>query len=95
MNHQPQEQLDLALARRTDPETSHDAAARVDAATLAGRVLASLIADGPATSHELAARLHVSLVAVSPRMRPLVRSRLVEETDLRRIGRIVWRAVKP
>lgn len=81
-----------ARARRSDPATSSDAAAKIDGKSLAARVLAELEANGPGTSHELAERLGLSLVTVSPRMRPLANAGKVAE-DGRRNGRTVWRAV--
>ena len=61
----------LPLARSTDPDTSHEAADHVDGMKIANRVLAELRANGPGTSHEIADRTGLSLVTVSPRMRPL------------------------
>lgn len=78
-------------ARSRDPSTSHAAAARVDGSELAGKVLVSLRIDGPATSHELAERLGLSLVTVSPRMKPLETAGKVAR-DGKREGRTVWRA---
>lgn len=80
-----------ARARVTDPATSHQAAARVDAKTVAGRVLESLRVYGPADSDQLAARLGLKLVTVSPRLRPLERAGFVREHAIRD-GRIVWAA---
>jgi DNA-binding MarR family transcriptional regulator len=89
------EQLDLvlplrALARHRDPATSRAAAARVQAPTIAAKVLAEL-ANGPGTTHELAARLGMSLVTVSPRMKPLEAANRVERAG-ERDGRTIWRA---
>lgn len=81
-----------AFARSTDPSTSHEAAARVQATTIAELVLGELRANGPGTAHELAARLDLSLVTVSPRMRPLAAKHLVIE-DGKRNGRTVWKAL--
>lgn len=78
-----------ALARRTDPPTSHEAAAKVHAETLAERVVESLRVYGPATSDELAVRLGLKLVTVSPRLRPLVRAFRVHESG-KRAGKILW-----
>lgn len=83
--------MNPALARSTDPETSHAAAAVVDAAGLAGKVLADLHAHGPATSHAIADRLGLELVTVSPRMRPLEKLELVERAG-KQDGRTVWKA---
>jgi DNA-binding MarR family transcriptional regulator len=80
-----------ARARRRDPETSQEAAGRVDSAALAMLVLTSLRAEGPATSHELAERLKRSLVTISPRMKPLETAGLVRR-DGKREKRTVWKA---
>lgn len=81
-----------ARARATDPGNSHRAAARVSGPTIAQRVVDELKANGSGTSHELAERLGLSLVTVSPRMRPLAAKRLVVEEG-KRDGRTVWRAL--
>ena len=81
-----------ALARRNDPATSHEAAQRVCGQELALRVLESLQTHGCATSHELAARLGLSLVTVSPRLKPLETFGKVQRVG-RSQGRTVWAAV--
>jgi DNA-binding MarR family transcriptional regulator len=87
------------LARRSDPQTSHDAAARAQetVSDLELQVLACLILYGPLTSHAIAAYIERSLVAVSPRMKPLEQRGLVVRagTDARRTlwevtPRAVW-----
>ena len=80
-------------ARRTDPATSHDAAARTDAPTLQARVL-RVLRDHPAglTTHELAEKMKESLVTISPRLAPLQRKGLVESAG-KVCGRTRWRAV--
>lgn len=78
-----------ALARRRDPETSQEAAGRVDAKGLALAVLAEL-ERGPGTCHELAERMHKGLVSISPRMKRLEDLGRVERAG-RRAGRTVWR----
>lgn len=62
-----------AHARRTDPATSHEAAAAVSmrVTDLELKVLAALVLRGPSTSHQLAEYMGESLVTVSPRMAPL------------------------
>jgi DNA-binding transcriptional ArsR family regulator len=81
-----------ARARATDRGTAHAAAAKVDGAGLALKVLDELRTHGPGTSHDIAERLGLSLVTVSPRMRPLERKHLVRDTG-KRDGRTVWEAV--
>lgn len=83
----------FAHARTTDPQTSKDAAQKVNAAELEARVLAVLrIAPEGKTSHEVAAIIGRPLVSVSPRMKPL-ESRGLVVRDGRRDGRTVWKAV--
>lgn len=81
-----------ARARTSDPETSRDAAGRVDGQRLAMLVLYSLRLDGPATSHQLAERLNLDLVTVSPRLAPLERAGKVCRAG-RRDKRTLWAAV--
>lgn len=80
-----------ALARTQDPATSHAAAARVDAPKISDLVLAELRAHGPGTSHDLAARLGLSLVTVSPRLKPLELAGKVERRGTED-KRTVWAA---
>lgn len=79
-----------ALARRRDPATSHRAARRVNAAGAAERIVEELRANGPGSSHDLAERLKLSLVTVSPRMRPLQRAGRIVELDADDNCRTVW-----
>ena len=80
-----------ALARRSDPETSQEAAGRTDGARLAQMVYEELKSRGGSTSHELAARMGLSLVTVSPRMKPLEDAGKVRRIG-RRDGRTIWEA---
>lgn len=82
---------DPGLARRADPDTAKAAARSVDANALEALVLTAL-RHGPQTSHEIADRLHLSLVSISPRMKPLETKRKVVRAG-KREGRTVWRAV--
>lgn len=99
--HNPSDASDLPLfdrarARRTDPATSHAAAARANKTglrvTTKARVLGHLQKLGwyGATSHEIAVALNLSLVTVSPVMKPLERDGAVQRTAERRNGRTVW-----
>lgn len=81
-----------APARRTDPETSREAAASVDAAGLEALVLRALHDLGPSTSREVAEHLGRDLVTVSPRFRPLERKGRVRRTERRRDRATVWEA---
>jgi DNA-binding MarR family transcriptional regulator len=78
-----------ALVRCRDPATSRAAAARLDVTPLMQRVLDEL-AKGPGTAHELAERTGLSLVTVSPRMKPLEGLGRVERAGTRN-GRTIWR----
>lgn len=89
-----------AYARTEDPETSHEAAEGVDVAELERRVYSALKLRGKegATSHELSALTKIHIWSVSPRLKPLRRKNLVEDSGERRyspMGKrcIVWRAI--
>lgn len=89
---------DPALARRTDPETSKHAAEKVDTAALERVVLEALRErPGGATSEELAEDTGLSLVTISPRLKPLERKSRVERAGTRanRSGRMatVWKVL--
>lgn len=86
-----------ALARGSDPQTSHDAAALVDVTDLEGRVLDWLgrAGDFGGTSEEIANGLGVPRVSISPRLRPLLNKGRVLDSGLRRLSTsrracIVW-----
>lgn len=90
-----------ALARDTDPGTSHAAATAIDADGIAGKVLEALVSSGPrgATSEEIADRLGMPRVTVSPRLKPLCDRGLACDSGQRRDGRsghssIVWLAAR-
>lgn len=89
-----------AHARRRDPGTSHAAAASVDVTPLEMAVVGALKSNPSGlTSFEIADILRISLVTVSPRLRPLADKLLVEDSGQRRIGesgrkQIVWRMRK-
>ena len=85
--------IDDALARSTDPSESHMAAARVPAGGLWELVVATLTRLGPLTAHEIAATTGVSLVSISPRMKPLTAAGLVKRTGERRDKRALWAVV--
>jgi len=81
-----------ALARNTDPQTSHDAAATVDLAPLQEAVVSVLDRRGVtgATTLEIANSTGLPRVSVSPRMKPLEGAGLVFRTSRRRGGGVVW-----
>ena len=85
-------QYEDAFARNTDPQTSHDAAARAmsKVSLLEYDVIGQLQRGGPQTTGEIAAKAEISLVSISPRMKPLEKKGLVLRTDSRRRGSIVW-----
>jgi len=86
-----------ALARNTDPVTSHQAADYVNVTKREAEVLAVLeAAEFGLTTNEIAKYLGRSLVSISPRLKPLVIKMLVEDSGNRRSGpegraRIIWR----
>ena len=81
-----------AMARRTDPDTSHIAALTVDANKLEKLVVSALAQypDG-CTVKEISAILDIDKWSISPRMKPLEGKGLVERTAERRDRSIVWR----
>ncbi len=99
-----QRALDFSAARRsraTDPETSHEAgrAASAFVATHEEAILGALHAHGPATCHELGARLGIDGVAVARRMAKLRDERRVAATNDTRpspTGRrcTVWKEIR-
>lgn len=81
----------FAHARASDPETSHEAAAKVNVGELEAKVLKVLrVAEGPKSSHDIAAILGAELVSISPRMKPLEARGLVERAG-KADGRTLWR----
>jgi DNA-binding NarL/FixJ family response regulator len=89
----------IAMHRATDPATSKIAALAVTPrlSNLEARVFDAIAAAGSdgLTTHELADRLDLSLVTVSPRIRPLCRKGKVKNSGRKRTGEsgcpaIVW-----
>ena len=83
-------------SRRADPVTAKQAARKVAAPRLEQVVLDALRGTDGLTSEEIAARTGLSLVTVSPRLRPLVNKGLVEDSGQTRrnvSGRaaIIWK----
>lgn len=90
--------MTTALARRSDPTTSHEAAATVPISDLEAICLTAIRRDSVGlTSEELAAVTRLSLVTVSPRLRPMAKKGLIYDGGKRKnlSGRmaIVWCAV--
>jgi predicted Rossmann fold nucleotide-binding protein DprA/Smf involved in DNA uptake len=77
----PIEQLALPLARRSDPATSHAAAARV-AEFAAGQhaQIIEALRQGPATVYGIAERTGIEAHAVGKRVPELAREGLIAET---------------
>jgi DNA-binding MarR family transcriptional regulator len=81
-----------AYARRTDPQTSHDAADRVDVNRLEGIVLEAISNSRGLTSKEIAEVTGLDKWSVSPRIKPLRKKNLVWDSGKRRDRSIVWLA---
>lgn len=88
------------LARRSDPITSHMAAANATEfkGGHAARILACLQAGGPATAHELADQTGLTVVQIDRRLPELARSGKVHVCSVNgapqiRAGARVWEAV--
>ena len=87
-------------ARRSDPTTSHQAAAKAEkfASSHAGRILAALKAHGPKTAHELHTT-GLTVVQIDRRLPELCKLGLVQVVklddgaDMVRGGFRVWEAV--
>jgi len=81
-----------AMARRTDPDTSHIAALTVDANRLEKLVVSALTQyPNGCTVKEISVILDIDKWSISPRMKPLEGKGLVERTAERRDRSIVWR----
>jgi DNA-binding MarR family transcriptional regulator len=74
-----------ALARRTDPETSHEAAALVNVTKAEAKVLLALRREN-GTWDEITARTGMRAGTVSPRFRPLREKGLIRQTGEVRPG---------
>tara|TARA_R100001244_G_scaffold786_3_gene1494 strand:+ start:8107 stop:8505 length:399 start_codon:yes stop_codon:yes gene_type:complete len=84
-----------AYARRTDPETSHAAAAAMEGTPAAGlqtAILAALVRFGPMTALEIENAVRQTLPdvdsnTITPRLAPMRRAGLIERTGIKRPGR--------
>lgn len=87
-----------ARARKSDPETSHEAAGLVDAAGLMNMIEAEL-RQYPAglTTQELADYLDRKLVSISPRMKPMEQAGRVKRAGKRKTPgnaqATIWKSV--
>ena len=84
--------LQPVRARRTDPQTSHDAAKRAErfAATHAGKILAALKAHGPCTPEGLSMVTGLTVVQIDRRMYELEDRDLAKPTGEVVNGFRVW-----
>ena len=74
-----------ARARRTDPETSHEAAESLNVATLLGRVYHCLKTNGvPMTQWEVTWALNETKQNISPRFRQLEEKMLIKRVGKRK-----------
>lgn len=83
----------FAYARSTDPASAHIAATSINsssASRLCSIVLKCLEDFGPLTTHEIANKTGLTVVTVSPRIKPLREAGLVVDTGERRQKRSVW-----
>lgn len=78
-------------ARRTDPQESRDAAARVNVSADEAMVIEALTQYGPMTTAEVAEITKRDREKISPRFAPLARREIIERTGERRDGSAVWR----
>jgi DNA-binding MarR family transcriptional regulator len=58
-------------------------------------VLEALRKHGPMTTHKIAEMTGLTVVTVSPRIKPLRKKGLVEDSGARESGRSIWRVVGP
>lgn len=86
----PMDDAQDALARGTDPETSHIAAASVDTERMQALVLSALRVLGSSTTEEISDYLDLRRDSVSPRMKPLVMAGKIE-----RVGKKVGSTGRP
>ena len=90
-----QEALDeQALARRSDPQTSHEAARSVKVNVLESYVLHALKMNPQGlTASEIAEKTGHPLNTISPRTAPLQRKGFIKDSGTRRDRKIVWVAI--
>lgn len=82
--------LDYAKARRRDPQTSHDAAAKVDVTQGESLVIEALTRFGPMNTREIASKIGRPRENISSRLRPLERKGVVKDSGERCGNSIVW-----
>lgn len=93
MNDQPSfwEIPSHGAARHTDPQTSKDAAKNTDATHLEGIFVDCLRRYGPCTGKDVAEHTGIALNSITPRMAPLRRKLLIEDSGQRKDRQIVWK----
>lgn len=84
-----------SAVRTTDPETSHAAAASLHLPAIEQAIVKCIEEQGPSTTHEITNATGIPLVTISPRLRPLTRKGLTQDSGVRRAGEskrvsIVW-----
>jgi DNA-binding MarR family transcriptional regulator len=84
-------EVESAKARRSDPETSKEAAAKVNVTKRERQVLYYLRTRGPSTTKEIADCYLASRDSFSPRMKSLEERGLIIRTAERRDKATVWR----
>ncbi|MET0653694.1 MAG: hypothetical protein ABWY63_14380 [Hyphomicrobiaceae bacterium] len=84
----------MAIARNTDPATSHEAIDDVTVSKLEGMFLAALKTNGPLSTTEIARHYGMVRDSFSPRARPLKRKGLIQQRGERQVinagGRLRW-----
>tara|TARA_R110000868_G_scaffold137858_1_gene351519 strand:- start:1295 stop:1603 length:309 start_codon:yes stop_codon:yes gene_type:complete len=92
-----------AAARSTDPDTSTDAAVRIRGSRANAKEMAALniLRQNPdgLTSHEITDAIGENWGSITPRLKPLMKKGLIEDSGLRRksplgVKCIVWRAIQ-
>lgn len=80
-----------ARSRARDPQTSRDAAERVNVTKDEASIIQALMMFGPMTTAECATKLNRPRENISARFRPMERAGKISETGERRNGSMVWR----
>ena len=80
----PKKKPEEALARESDPKSSHDAAAVVKVTKLEEVVMKAIKDNGPMTSIEVADFTGISPWSISPRFAPMEAKGYIERTGERR-----------
>ena len=84
----------ISKFRKTDPDTSVQAAFKVPSKNIRLRMLEMFEHENQNkgwTGHELANRLDIKLNSITPRFAELYRMELIYDSNSRRDGQIVWK----